>query len=161
MLLQWYYFILVLWLSGIPLYLCTSLTLLIITASCLLCWHFWTVHPIVLWPICLYSIIIIIIIIICLFRTAPTTDGRPQARGQIGAAAAGLCHRPQCQVLNPLNKARDRTCILMYTIWAHYLWASRGSPTVKLLSAEYQVPKWDHHAVVTSVMQFWGSGLAS
>ena len=26
----------------------------------------------------------------------------------------------QCQILNPLSEARDRSCILMDTSWAHY-----------------------------------------
>ena len=37
-----------------------------------------------------------------------------QARGQIGATAAGLNNSSrQCQILNPLNEARDRTSNLM------------------------------------------------
>ena len=57
----------------------------------------------------------------------PTAYGGSQARGLIGATASGLyqCHsnmgsklhlRPtpqQCQILNPLSKARDRTWNLM------------------------------------------------
>ena len=27
----------------------------------------------------------------------------------------------QCQILKPLSKARDRTCILMDTSWIHFL----------------------------------------
>ena len=31
-----------------------------------------------------------------------------------------LCHNSQqCQILNPLSEARDRTCILMDTSWVH------------------------------------------
>ena len=44
----------------------------------------------VLFQICLG--IIIIIIIIWLFRTTPAAYGGSQARGQIGATAAGLHH---------------------------------------------------------------------
>ena len=40
----------------------------------------------------LIIIIIIIIIIILLFRAAPAAYGGSQARGGIGAVAAGLCH---------------------------------------------------------------------
>ena len=63
---------------------------------------------------------------------------RSQARGRIRAAAAGLCHSHgntdqshirdlhhslwQCQILNPLGKARDGTHILMDTV-------SSSSPT--------------------------------
>uniref|UniRef100_A0A8D1KYM2 Catenin alpha-3 n=1 Tax=Sus scrofa TaxID=9823 RepID=A0A8D1KYM2_PIG len=64
-----------------------------------------------------------------LFRPAPVAYGNSQARGQIGATAAGLHHshsnaRSSCicdlhhnsqqlQILNPLSEARDRTCVLM------------------------------------------------
>ena len=33
----------------------------------------------------------------------------------------------QCQILNPLSKARDQTCILMNTSWACYCWATKGT----------------------------------
>ena len=37
--------------------------------------------------------------------------GSSQARGRIGATAAGLYHSSwQCQILNPLSEARDQTC---------------------------------------------------
>ena len=51
-----------------------------------------------------------------LFRATPVTYGSSQARGQIGATAAGLHHNhsnPSCvcdlhhQILNPLSKAKD------------------------------------------------------
>ena len=55
------------------------------------------------------------------FRAAPMAYEGSQARGQIGGVATGVCHsnarselylRPtpqswQCQILNPLNEARD------------------------------------------------------
>ena len=48
------------------------------------------------------------------FRAAPAAYGISQSRGRIRAAAAGLHHSSrQHQILNPLSKARDRTCILM------------------------------------------------
>ena len=31
-------------------------------------------------------------------------------------------------ILNPLREARDRTHILMDTIWVHYWWATKGTP---------------------------------
>ena len=34
----------------------------------------------------------------------------------------------QCQILNPMSEARDRTCILMDTNWVHYHWATTGTP---------------------------------
>ena len=65
----------------------------------------------------------------CLFRTTPTAYGSFQARGWTGAVEASLSHsntgsnqhlQPthswwQCQILNPLNKARDWIRILMDT----------------------------------------------
>ena len=37
-------------------------------------------------------------------------------------------------ILNPLRKARDRTCIiLMDTSWVHYLWATMGIPPTEML----------------------------
>ena len=73
-----------------------------------------------------------------------------QARGQIGAAAAGLHHCQsnatarampdlshiydlyhsswQRQILNPLSKARHRTCVLMDTSQVHYHGATKGTP---------------------------------
>ena len=63
------------------------------------------------------------------FRAAPAAYGSSQARGQIRAAATGLCHSHsnvglscvcdlqwslrQGRLLNPLSKTRDRTHILM------------------------------------------------
>ena len=57
------------------------------------------------------------------FRATPAASGSFQARGPIGAVAAGLCHSHshagsespdlQCQILNPLSEARDRTWVLM------------------------------------------------
>ena len=45
--------------------------------------------------------------VFCLFRAAVAAYGCSQARGLIGATAAGLHHSSQqCQILNPLSKAR-------------------------------------------------------
>ena len=65
------------------------------------------------------------------FRAAPVAYGGSQVRGGIRATAAGLHHShsnfrfephpwpmPQLtamQILNPLSRARDRTCVLMDT----------------------------------------------
>ena len=44
------------------------------------------------------------------FRATPVAYGVSQARGRIRAAATGLHHSSlQCQILNPLSKARDQT----------------------------------------------------
>ena len=49
-----------------------------------------------------------------LCRATPTPYGGYQAKGQIGVTDAGLHHSSQQQwILNPLSKARDRTCNLM------------------------------------------------
>ena len=50
------------------------------------------------------------------FRAAPTVYGGSQARGRIGAAAAGLYHssRPH-RIHNPLSEAKDQTHVLMDT----------------------------------------------
>ena len=34
----------------------------------------------------------------------------------------------QCKILNPLSEVRDWTCVLTDTIWAHYCWATAGTP---------------------------------
>ena len=65
-----------------------------------------------------------------LLRAIPAAHGSFQARGLIGAAAAGLCHSHsnarsepylhcslrQRWILNPLSEARDGTCILTETV---------------------------------------------
>ena len=70
-------------------------------------------------------------VLFCLFTAAPAAYGSSQARGQIGAAAAGLRHShsntrselhlqrtPQLMatlILNPLSKSRDQTRVLIDT----------------------------------------------
>ena len=39
----------------------------------------------------------------------------------------------QCQILNPLSEARDRSHVLMDTNWFHYCWATRGTPIFFIL----------------------------
>ena len=76
----------------------------------------------------------------CLFApstAAPSACGDSQAWGLIGAVASratatrdpshicNLHHSSwQHQILNPLSKAGDRSCILMDAVWAHYCWAT-------------------------------------
>ena len=87
-----------------------------------------------------------------LFRNTPTAYGSSQARGRIGALAAGLYHshsntrsKPVCDlhhsswqhwILDPLNKARDRTCILMDIIQICFHWAKMGALVLKSLTSD-------------------------
>ena len=80
----------------------------------------------------------------CLFRAAPMTYWSSQARSQIGAIAADLCHSiatldlshicklhhssQQHQILNALSKVRDWSRILMDVNQVHYLWAMMRTP---------------------------------
>ena len=56
-----------------------------------------------------------IIIIICLFKAMPAAHGGSQARDHTRATAALLHSSLKCQILNPLNEARNGTHILMDT----------------------------------------------
>ena len=83
-----------------------------------------------------------------LFRATPAAYGGSQARSLIGAVATGLPHshsnsgselrlQPaphswQCWILNPLSKARDRTCILTDASHIHFHWATMGTPGARL-----------------------------
>ena len=65
-----------------------------------------------------------------LFRSEPSAYGGSQARGCIRPAAAGLHHSSQKrQILNPLSKPRDRTCILINISRVHCRCATRGRPS--------------------------------
>ena len=49
-------------------------------------------------------------LLLLLFTAAPAAYGSSRARGQIGAAVAGLPHSSwQLQILNPMSEARDQT----------------------------------------------------
>ena len=80
----------------------------------------------------------------CLFRAAPEAYGSCQARGQIWAIAAGLCHshshaRSELHLLptpqltatwdfNPLSEGGDRGCILIDASQIRFHWATTGTP---------------------------------
>ena len=83
------------------------------------------------------------------FRAESAAYGSSQARDWIRAAAAGLHHSTmmqdlshicdlhhnsqQCQILNPLSKARDQTCILKDTSWILDLLGHNGDSVIFLL----------------------------
>ena len=96
-----------------------------------------------------------------LFRTTPAAHGSSQARGGIGAAAAGqttatatrdpscICdlHRSSLQgrILNPLSEARDRTRVLMDISEVHHRRVTRGAPHFFLMpSNKYSLVGMDH-----------------
>ena len=74
-------------------------------------------------PFFLFFFLIFVFFFLLFFRAALMACGSSQARGQIGAIVAGLCHshshaksRPhlrltpqltECRILNPLSEARD------------------------------------------------------
>ena len=97
------------------------------------------------------------------FRATPMAYEGSQARGWIRAAAAGLCHSHsnagselvynlhhsswQCQILNPLSQARDRTCILMDVSQICFHWATAWTPHPFIIIS----------VVIVIKMQNWGS----
>ena len=50
----------------------------------------------------------------------------------------------QCQILNPLSEARDRTHILLDTIW---VWSTTGTPTVSVLNFKF----WIHFSGIREI----------
>ena len=87
------------------------------------------------------------------FRAVPVAHGSSQARGWIGAVAAGLyttatetqdpshicnLHHSSWQrwILNSLSKARDQSHVLMGSSRVHYCWAMTGTP---ILPFQYMV----------------------
>ena len=84
--------------------------------------------------------LILFFLFFCLFKIEPTANGGSQAGGWIRSVAVSyaiatatpdlscVCERhhssKQCQILNPLSGAKDRTCILMDTSWVHCHWAT-------------------------------------
>ena len=84
----------------------------------------------------------------CLFRAAHTAYGGSQARGRIGAVAAGFLSRIcnlhhsswQHWIFNPLSKARDQT-IFMDTCRMGYRWGTMGTPpTCEFLTSFFVEP---------------------
>ena len=63
-----------------------------------------------------------------------------------------ICHlhrsSQQCQILNPLSRARDQTCILMDTGCVPYCWATTETPECNILVEWkncFQILKWHHY----------------
>ena len=73
----------------------------------------------------------------CLFAISwatPTAYGGSQARGLIGAVAAGLHHSSwQRWILNPLSKAKDQTCNLKIPSYICFCCATMGTPLFFIL----------------------------
>ena len=79
---------------------------------------------------------------VCLFvfRAAPTARGSFQARGQIGAVAAGLNHSSrQHRILKSPSDARDRACVLVGTSQIRFHWATTGTPIFRFLRSLHTV----------------------
>ena len=91
-------------------------------------------------------IFLFVCLVFCLFRVAAAAYGGSQARGLIGAVAAGLrqshsngqiqatsaiyttAHSNAGSLLNPLNKARDQTYNFMVPSWIRFHCAEMGTP---------------------------------
>ena len=52
------------------------------------------------------------------------------------------CSLWQCWILNPLTKARDRTCVLMDTSQICFCWATTGTPQTKFSNVVSVSPCW-------------------
>ena len=64
-----------------------------------------------------------------LFRAAPKAYGSSIGVQSEQQLESDLCHSScQCQILNPLSKARNQTLVLMDTRWVCYQWATMGTP---------------------------------
>ena len=78
--------------------------------------------------LCIHKLIFLIFL---LLRAAPTAYGSSQARGWIGAEAAGLHHSSrQHWILNPLSEDRDWTHDLMVTSWIRFCCATMRTPKI-------------------------------
>jgi len=64
---------------------------------------------------------------IFLFWATPSAYGSSQAKEQIRATAAGLCHS-NARSYNPLSKARDQIRILTDTSWIPSQLSHNGTP---------------------------------
>ena len=95
-------------------------------------------------PFCLHPLQHLLSLDFFFLRVAPEAYGSSQARGGIGAAAAGLCHTQamldlshvcdlhysswQRWIPGPWSEARDWTCVLIDTSQICFCWAMTGTP---------------------------------
>ena len=91
-----------------------------------------------------YSTICYTFFFFCFFMAIPREKAGSQARSQMKAVAADLHHTTaksdlsqvckqhysswQCQILNPLSKAKDWTCVLMDPSQIHFHSTMTGTP---------------------------------
>ena len=104
-----------------------------------------------------------------LFRAVPTTSGSSQARGWIGATAAGLHHSQhpsqvcnlhhsshgdpqQCWIPHPLSKARDQTCVFTDTSRIRFHCTTIGTPSWLFLN-KCKTKKSKHNAGVVKTQE--------
>ena len=96
------------------------------------------------------AILAFVFVFLFLFRAAPSTHGGSQVRGQIRAVATSLHYshsKPdlscvcdlhhssqQCQIFNPLSKARNQTCVLMDASQIHFHCATTGTLILAFVS---------------------------
>ena len=81
---------------------------------------------------------LLLLLLFFFFSAVPMSYGSSQARGHIGTVAAGLHHSSwQYWILNPLNKVRYRTCVLIDTGQICFRQVTLGIPychVLKILS---------------------------
>ena len=104
---------------------------------------------VLLWSCAQQWTCVCVCVCVCIFRAAPMAYGGSQARGLIELLLPAydrakampdpsrVCDLPdisqQRQILNPLNKARDRTRNLMVPSQNHSHCATTGTPAMNLL----------------------------
>ena len=103
---------------------------------------------------------------VLLFRAAPIAYGVSQARGQIGATAAGLCHSHsntrtelhhsswQHWIPKSLSEARDWTCTFVDTSWIRFHCATTGTPV--LFCFKSIVWFFFSYVFIPSLVRLWG-----
>ena len=129
---------------------------------------------------CMTNLILSIYLFVCLFlffRAALGAYGSSLTRGWIGARASSLPHSQQCQILNPVSKARDWTHFLMDIRWACYRWATMGTSYLSIINTPHtniyvynsyknnsSLEKWakalNRHFILLLLLLFYGSSQA-